>query len=292
MAFFLGNYGSVAIKRSTGRTSTSLSASIGPDDISTSLNRVGFDRANLNFITGDRLELSTSDTRKLEFIPTSNWPSAKLEDSFSCFVNVNEAGGLRLFTSFSAAVNNSRSEEISLQAFTGNAIEVKAELISAFSSNPLGNVASYEFNTTRDAIDVTSLSDYFKTQYNAGLLSGSGRLECLFDYSTNGRVEPPLAVMQMIQRLDLGCAFDALLYLSDEEVDPNLSTVFYQITAVITQVGITVNSNSTINATIDFVTTGELRLLFGRPSEYILKEDNDRIELEDSVDFLLKEVAD
>ncbi len=292
MAFFLGNYGSVAIKRSTGRTSTSLSASIGPDDISTSLNRVGFYRATLNFITGDRLELSTSDTRKLKFIPTSNWPSAKLEDSFSCFVNVNEAGGLRLFTSFSAAVNNSRSEEISLQTFTGNAIEVKAELISAFSSNPLGNVASYEFNTTRDAIDVTSLSDYFKTQYNAGLLSGSGRLECLFDYSTNGRVEPPLAVMQMIQRLDLGCAFDALLYLSDEEVDPNLSTVFYQITAVITQVGITVNSNSTINATIDFVTTGELRLLFGRPSEYILKEDNDRIELEDSVDFLLKEVAD
>jgi hypothetical protein len=292
MAFFLGNHGAVAFRRGTeGQSIAPLQSAVNPDDISTTLNRVGFDKALDNLITGDRIDLSTTDSRGLAFIPSSNWSSGVIEDSFSAFINVNEAGGLRFFLSFSAAVNNDRSQEIALQTFTGNPISVSARLIDA-GANTLGNVFSYEFNATREAIDTTTLSDYFRTQYNAGLLSGSGRMECGFDYSSNGVIEPPLAVMQTIQRLDLGCAFDAYLYLTDEEITPNTKTVFYQVTAVVTQVGITVSGDSVINATIDFVTTGSVRLIFARPSEYILKEDTDRIQVEQGVDFLLKEVAD
>ena len=291
MAFFLGNHGVVAFRRGSQRTIASISSSIGPDDITTVLNRVGFDGALDNLITGDRIDLATSDARGLLFIPASNWSSSQIEDSFSAFINVNEAGGLRLFTSFSAAVNNDRGQEIALQTFTGDPISVSAQLIDAGANN-LGNVVSYELNATREAIDVTSLTDYYRNQYNAGLLSGSGRMECLFDYTTSGVIEPPLAVMQSIQRLDIGCAFDAYFYLTDEELDPNVKTIFYKATAVITQVGVSVSRDSVINATIDFVTTGEMRLIFARPSEYILKEDTDRIQVEQSVDYLLKEVTD
>ena len=117
-------------------------------------------------------------------------------------------------------------------------------------------------------------------------------MDCAFDYTSLGTDEAPLSVMQTIQRLDLGCAFDAFFYLVDEEITPETKTVFYKLTAVITNVGITVPTDGVITATIDFVTTGELRLIFGRPDEYILKEDDDRIVVEPSLDFLLQEVTD
>lgn len=291
MAFFLGSHGVVAFRRGSGANSAPIPSKIQPDDISLAVNRVGFDNSVDNFITGDRVEITTSDSRGLAFIPASNWSTASIENSFSAFINVNEAGGLRLYETFSDAVNNNRSAEIALQAFSGAAIKIEARLIDAQRNN-LGNIFSFEFNTSREAIDVTSLNDYFRTQYNAGLLSGTGRMVCGFDYTTDGNIEPPLAVMQTIQRLDLGCSFDALFFLTDEEVDPNVKTVFYRANAVVTQVGVTVSRDSIIEATIDFVTSGETRLIFARPSEYILKEDTDRIEVEQSVDYLLKETAD
>ena len=255
------------------------------------MNRVGFARSLDNIITGDRIDISTTSASGLAFIPASNWSSNTIENSFSCFVQVNEAGGLRLFPSFATAVNNTRSSEISLQSFSGDPLNVTVQ-IRDVSANTLGNVTSFEFNASREAIDVTSLADKFRNQYNAGLLSGSGRIDCAFDYTTDGVTESPLTVMQTIQRLDVGASFDAQLYLVDSEITPETQTIFYQITALITSVGVTVPSDGIITATVDFVTTGELRLIFGRPGEYLLKEDTDRIELDQSVDFLLKEVTD
>lgn len=291
MAFFLGNHGRFAFRRGPNAQLAALTSSISPDDIALNLNRVGFARSLDNIITGDRIDISTTSANGLAFIPASNWSSNTIENSFSCFVQINEAGGLRLFPSFATAVNNTRSSEISLQSFSGDPLEVTVQ-IRDVSSNSLGNVTSFEFNASREAIDVTSLADKFRNQYNAGLLSGSGRIDCAFDYTTDGVTESPLTVMQTIQRLDVGASFDAQLYLVDAEITPETQTIFYQITALITSVGVTVPSDGIITATVDFVTTGELRLLFGRPGEYLLKEDLDRIELDQSVDFLLKEVTD
>lgn len=291
MAFFLGNYGSVNFKRGPDAELGTLAAAIYPDDISLSLNRVGFERALDNIIVGDKIDLRTDDSRGLLFIPASNWSTNQVEDTFSCFVHVNEAGGLRLYPSFVAAVNNDRSQEIALQAFAGDPIQATLK-VRDVSSTRLGNVTGYQLNASREAIDTTTLSDYFRNQYNAGLLSGTGRMDCAFDYTSLGTNEAPLSVMQTIQRLDLGCAFDAFFYLVDSEITPETKTVFYKLTAVITNVGITVPTDGVINATIDFVSTGELRLIFGRPAEYILKEDDDRIQVEQAVEYLLKEVTD
>ena len=291
MAYFLGNHGRFAFRRGPNAQLGTLTSSITPDDIALSLNRVGFDRAIDNIIIGDRIDITTTDERGLAFIPGTNWSSNTVENSFSCFVHINEAGGLRLFPAFSTAVNNSRSAEIALQAFSGDPLPVTIQ-IRDVSPNTLGNVTSFEFNASREAIDVTALADRFRNQYNAGLLSGSGRIDCAFDYTTDGVTESPVTVMQTIQRLDVGASFDAQLYLVDAEITPETQTIFYQMTALITSVGVSVPSDGIITASVDFVTTGDLRLVFGRPSEYILKEDTDRIELDQSVDYLLKEVTD
>jgi len=62
---------------------------------------------------------------------------------------------------------------------------------------------------------------------------------------------------------------------------------------MVTRSGIQVAAGDLITCRIDFVTTGEIRLVVGRPSGYVLQEDEDRIELnQDSLSFLLTEVED
>jgi len=291
MAFYLGNYGNVRLRRGTDAFLGSIEASISPDDVNTTLERIGVDDAADNIVTGDRIDISTTDSRGLAFVPASNWSSAAIENTFSAYVNVNQAGGLRLFSSFEDSINNNRPNEINLQTFTGDPIQA---IISVRDSkfNLLGNVSRYEFNTSRDSVDLTVLSDKYKQQHSAGLISGSGRIECIFDYTAKGDIEAPMLMLQIIQRLDLGCAFDIALYLTDQEVDPDVPNIFYQTTGVTTSTGISVEAGGVVSCTVDFVTTGEIKLVIGKPSEYILKEDEDRIRVEQDLDFLLQEVTD
>ena len=291
MTFFLGSQGNVRLRRGTNPVLGVLSETIGLDDISTTLNRIGTANGIDNLFTGDKIDIETTDARNLLFIPASNWSSGAIEDTYSTFVNVNAAGGLRLYPTFADAVNNNRGNEIALQAFAGDPIAVTISVRDT-GSNILGDVTSYEFNASREQVDTTSLSDKFKNQYNAGLISGSGRIECVFNNATDGTKETSLLMLQLIQRLDLGCAFDLFLYLVDKELNPAEQSVFYSLTAVVTNSGVSVDLDDAIRCTLDFVTTGELRLVVGTLAEYLLKEDDDRIRQEQSLDYLLKEVTD
>lgn len=291
MTFFIGTKGNVRLRRGTDVSLGTISSAVGPDDIQTTLNRVGIEGATDNLFTGDRVDITTSDARGLDFIPASNWSSGVTEDTFSAYVNVNAAGGLRLFSNFADAVNNTRANEIALEAFTGAAINVEVG-VRDVGFNILGNVTNYEFQSNRESIDITTLSDKFRRQYSAGIISGSGRIDCAFDYITSGVKETPQLLLQLIQRLDLGSAFDLALYLTDKEVDPNVDNIFYLLTAVVTNSGVSVAANELITCSLDFVTTGDVRLVVGKPSQYILKEDDDRIRVEHSLDYLLQEDTD
>ena len=291
MTFFLGTRGNVRLRRGTDVSLGSISSSVGFDDIQLTLNRVGIEGAVDNLFTGDRVDITTTDARGLDFIPASNWTSGNTEDTFSAYVNVNAAGGLRLFSNFADAVNNVRANEIALEAFTGDPIQVDVA-VRDVGFNVLGNVTSYEFQSNREAVDITALSDKFRKQYSAGIISGSGRIDCFFDNITSGVNETPQLLLQLIQRLDLGSAFDLALYLVDKEVDPNVENVFYLLTAVVTNAGVNVTANELITCSLDFVTTGDVRLIVGKPSQYILKEDDDRIRVEHSLNYLLQEDTD
>ena len=157
----------------------------------------------------------------------------------------------------------------------------------------LGDVTTYEFNTDRDALDTTVLSDKFKRMYSAGLISGSGKIDCIFNSQTSGVTETPLLALQLINRVDIGSEFDCLLSITDSDNDPSQLDIFYEFTAMVTRSGLQVSASELITCSIDFVTTGEIKLLVGRPSGYILKQDDDRIALnQDNLAFLLTEVED
>ena len=291
MAVFLGNHGNVRLRRCIDAPCGILEDRIKPDDVNTSLNRLSFDSAVDNLLTGDRIDISTADARGLVCFAASAWSSATVEPTISAYVHVNAVGGLRFFYQFENAVNNNRAAEISLAAFAGAALEISVR-VRDVAFNVLGNVTSYTLNTSRETIDTTSLSDKFQKQYSAGSISGSGSIDCFFDYTSTGIKETPLLMLQLIHRVDIGSEFDLALYLVDKELNQSLTNVFYEMQAMVTQTGVTVNADGAITCTIDFVTTGEIRLLVGEPAGYVLKEDDDRIEIEQSLDFLLKETED
>jgi len=291
MAVFLGRHGNVRLQRGLRTPYALLEDQIKPDDVNTTLNRLGFDSSVDNLITGDRIDISTDDARGLVCFAASSWSSAAVEPSISAYVHVNAVGGLRFFYQFENAINNNRAAELTLTAFAEPALPITVK-VRDVAENVLGNVTSYTLNTDRETIDATSLSDKFRKQYSAGIISGSGSIDCLFDYTTTGIKETPLLMLQLIHRVDIGSEFDLALYLTDKELNPSLNNVFYEMQAMVTQTGVTVDSEDIIRCTIDFVTTGEIRLLIGEPVGYVLKEDDDRIEIEQSLDFLLKETED
>ena len=291
MAVFLGNTGNVRLRRGAKISYGFITDAVAPDDVNTYLNRLSFTSSIDNLLTGDRVDVTTEDPRGLICFQASAWDSGVVESTISAYVNVNAVGGLRFFNSFENAVNNHREAELPLYAFIGAPLDISYRVRSV-SDRILGNVTSYQLNTDRETLDVTALSDRFKKQYTAGLISGSGSIECLFDHATTGVKETPLLMLQLIQRIDIGSEFDLALYLTDKSLNTASQSVFYELDAAVTRAGITVDSQGVISCTIDFVSTGEIKLLIGEPVGYVLKEDDDRIELQQSVDFLLQETED
>lgn len=291
MAFVKGHHGSARLRRSAQRLSSLLEVSVLPDDIALSLNRFSFDDAADSLLTGDRVDISTSDPRGLVFIDPSAWSSDTVDNSFSAFIHINTIGGIRLYPTFKDAINNERANEISLTSFSGSPLPIQVEPRD-ISYNVLGAVQGYNFNTDRETLDVSSLSDNFRNLISAGLISGGGSMNCLFTSRTTGVQEPSLLMLQIMQRVNIGSALDLNLYLSDAKVSPFLDTVFYDTSALITRCGVEVRAGSLVECEIDFVTTGDIRLILGRPADFLLKEDNGAFQLEQSLDYLLTEVSD
>lgn len=300
MTYFVGHTGMVRLRRRS-LEDTDLPIVVDASQVNTTLNRLYFDGSEENILTGDQLFIETTDDRGLVFFAASAWPtSLQVQKYLRVYVNVNALGGLRFFDKFVDAVNNNRDNELTLSANFDPSIAASITIRDS-RYNTLGSVISYDINTDRAAVETTSLSDKFRQQYSAGLISGSGSIECLFNYETVGDEEVPLFLLQTIQRLEVGSELGMLLSLSPPEGErsnfgASSNEVFYELQAVITRAGVTVRSDALIACSIDFLTTGEFRVKVGVPNEYILKEDFDLIETEENQEtglgFLLQEITD
>jgi hypothetical protein len=300
MTFFVGHSGVVRLRRRS-LEEVDLPITVDTSEINTTLNRLYFNGSEDNIITGDQLFISTDDSRGLAFFAPTAWAtSLQVQKYLRVYVNVNALGGLRFYDQFADAINNNRENELTLAANFGAPI-IASIIIRDSRYNTLGSVISYDINTDRAAVETTSLSDKFRQQYSAGLISGNGSIECLFSYQTVEDEETPLFLLQTIQRLDVGSELSMLLSLSPPEGErsdfsASSNEVFYEVQAVITRAGVTVRSDALISCSIDFLTTGEFKVKVGIPNEYILKEDFDLIEMEENQEtglgFLLQEITD
>ena len=285
MAIYLGSKGRVELQRTFG--GREIVTKIDDAEVVATKKRLGFDLASRGdtseLITGDQLEIRADSN--LVFI--SGYTSVK---SGKFFIHVDELGGIRLYATYAHAVSGGSTNAISLvDQSAGGSLDIRLTVQNAI-HRILGQVTSYELNTSAEVVDTTSLSDDFRNSIN-GILSGSGRLESFWDYRDTvgaGAYESAQYLHQLILRSDIGSAFNAHLYLKIDGYDPSGAgtdvandVIWYDVKGLITNTAIAFNAGQVVKMTADFVTTGKINLKVMTASEYkLLQENTDFILLE------------
>ena len=114
MTVILGVAGYVELRRST--TADTFSSIVNPSDVNASRNRFSFDFPLGMLLTGDRIEIKATDGGVLSFIEITGWNVGVQLDRGTWYVNIDELGGVRLYDTFSNALNGETPGRVDLIA--------------------------------------------------------------------------------------------------------------------------------------------------------------------------------
>jgi len=282
MSIYLGREGYVQLTR-IAETDEYVRGVLTPNDVNVSERRFSFNFSSSVFITGDRIELGTQDLSNLVLIQNHSFPDALV------YVNVDDAGGIRLFDTFEQAVNGDINDALPLERDTGN------QNIRARTRDPglnfISQVYKYEITTSRDSVDVTALGKSFRENYSNGLISGQGSLSCFWEYKNTlgddkvgGKDEVPNYMAKLLLRLKQGSVFRGRFVIFD---DKRGHKIFYQMRCVVTNVAIQAGTRDEIIETeINFVTSGPISLKVSQDFGSLLLEDSSKLLAEDSTQIL------
>ena len=288
MTVYLGDHGFVELKRDSGEP---IRVTIGVGDVNVEKRRFSFpDDVRGQLISGDQIDLLRVGGGNLELIAGHN------ERDWRGFVFIDIMGGIRLYDSFEASIRGERSEAVELQA-----ISSPHEILIQTRNTQykfLAQLRQFDFTTERETIDTTILGDQFRKRYEAGLISGQGRLECFWDHKQElcdpsgcAGAELPIYLAQLCIRLTQGADFEGRFFIyspgTDDDPRANRNSVWYEAKCIVTNASVTVGATEVIESSIDFVTTGEIKLLVGVPPSYLLQEDSDLLLLEDGTRMIL-----
>ncbi len=250
MTVYLGNAGNVKLIRDSGDTITGTIRAV---DVNTTRSTFSFDFSFGAFVTGDFVDFSSAST--LSFVsgwayPKGNW-----------FVNVDQIGGLRLYNTYSDAIAGTPNNRVAL-AVPGADIVVNCRILNSV-PRLLANIIRFELSTDREAVDTTGLGDEFRNQYST-LITGSGSIDCIFDYATVGQTEIAVYLHNLLLRQQFGSDFKANLYILTEGQAQGATagndSVWYEISGVMTNAAIQCTAGDIIESRFTFVTTGEIKL--------------------------------
>lgn len=295
MAVYLGIYGRVTLQRKS--VEGALESIVNPSDVNTTSKRFSFDFDKSYLITGDQIEITSTDGSVLSWISTAGWSNGIKQSSGKWFIYVDELGGIRLYSTFAHAVNGGKTNAISLDTLNTD-IPIRV-VVANTQQRILGSITEYELNTQREAIDITALSEQFRSQWSS-LMSGSGRIDCLWDYKDccgAGQYETAQYLMQLALRTEVGSEFSAQLFLKTTDYNPSNSVssnddqIWYEIDGIITASAVQFSADTAIQMSADFITTGPIRLRVKTEADnVILQENTDEILLDqDGTASLLQE---
>jgi hypothetical protein len=313
MGVYLGNVGNVElIRKSLEGVKESI---VNPSDVNATRDRFSFDFDEGYLISGDLVEISTTDGTTLDFVREdirlttqagdllttqagdvliSNLQESPTDGMFYVFVD--DIGGIRLYDNFDDSLEGSTSGLVALSAITRD-IPISVEVKNR-GGRLLGSVREYEINTSREVVDITALSDQHRQQYSS-LISGSGRLSAEWDYLKEGDKEPVNYLMQLILRTEIGSSFRAKFYVKYENTSAASGSfsaaqtndqLWWEFDAIVTNSAVSFAPSEVILGNIEFVATGPIRLRAKTTQiERLLQEDGSRVLLEQSSDSLLLE---
>ena len=286
MSVYLGTHGKVELQREFN--GGSLFSTINTGDVNVTKKRFSFDFDHGQLLTGDQIEITSTDGSALDFIDSYTDSSVKK------FIYVDEIDGIRLYDSFAHAVNGGSSNATTLAA-PGNAIPIEVTVENAI-PRLMAQVNSFEVNTERETVDTTSLSDEFRTRVNT-LISGSGRMSAFWEYTGDTANELPHYMLELALRTRVGSNFKGRFYIKTTAHNPSgvaaraNDELWYQVNGIITAAAVQFAPDNTVQITADFVTTGtiEIRMNLEVPDD-LVQEDGSvlRLDQDAAVKLLLE----
>lgn len=305
MAIWIGEAGGIRIQ---GPSSERIYSRIEPSDVNAGRSRFDFKDGSTALITGDRIwirritDQGDASTSNLDFVQASGWGDGQLHPDGEWFVNVDPVGGVRLFSSWADAINDTSSNAVGLQV-PATGFRVSLEVVEG-DERCLAQTVGWTLNTDREVADFTSLGDGFKQQMST-LVSGSGELDCLFDFNAGSGDDrdatPSVYMHKLALRQDIGARFTGVFLMKRVGALPLSGLtqsinkeLFYHAECVVTGVATELVPGDPIHSRIRFVTTGPIQLVFGFVSAYLLQEQapNDKILKESGFGILLETAED
>ena len=270
MSVYLGNKGKVELQRvETGR---GLRSELAPSDVNVGRKRFSVDFALGALITGDLITIAVDNGATLELVSGHSYPD------WTGYVHVDEVGGIRLYSTFAFALAGGITNALALVTpsdIREIKITTRTDLFKC-----VAQVKSFDMTTSRDLVQTTSLSQEFQSQYEAGLISGQGRMSCFWEHQTgtSETLEFSVYLARLVLRLQQGARFRGKFYIYKNE--QNDSSVWYECDCIVSSVQVSVAPGEVITTEVDFVTTGLITLRQDSSLTYILQEDSNKILLE------------
>mgnify|MGYP003109728501 FL=1 len=276
MSVYLGTFGEVELKREFD--GSDLQSTINPSDVNATKKRFSFDFDHGQLLTGDQVEITSTDGSALDFIDSYTKTSVKK------FIYVDELDGIRLYDTFAHAVVGGTTNATAL-ATPGNNIPIKV-VVQNSEYRVLGRVQSYELNTQRETVDVTTLSDEFRNRIGT-LMSGSGRMACEWEYTGDTAKELPNYLLELVLRTKVGSTFKGRFYIKTSGYNPanhsdaSNDAVWYEVSGVLTACAVQFTPNQMVQITADFITTSKIEIRMDLEVQgKLLQENTDEILLE------------
>lgn len=276
MTVYLGTHGEIELKRVFN--GSELQSTIDVDDVNATEKRFSFDFEHGQLLTGDQIEITSTDGSGLDFI------NSYTDSSVKKFIFVDELDGIRLYNTFALAVAGGKANAVAL-ATPGNAIPIKVK-VETIAPKLLAQVNSFEINTERETVDTTVLADEFRSRVNT-LISGSGRIAAFWEYTGDTANELPMYLFELAHRTKVGSNFSGRFYIKKSGYNPsgvsdrNDDEIWWNVEGVITAAAIQFSPDSTVQITADFVTTGEIQLRMKLETpDALLQEDSGDIRLD------------
>ena len=264
MGVYLGNIGNVELTRRS--IEDGLESLVNPSDVNASRDRFSFDFDEGCLISGDFVELSTTDGTALDFIAASGWSDNTVYPSGNWYIYIDELGGVRLYDNFDDSLEGSTAGLVPLVEIARD-IPIKV-IVRDRGGRLLACVTDYELNTNREAVDVTALSDRYRQQYSS-LITGSGRITAQWDYVNEAGEEPIHYLMQLVLRTEIGSGLHMKLYVKSANTDAAggsfsasqfNDSLWWEFDALITNSATSFAPGDIIISTVDFVATGPIKL--------------------------------
>lgn len=276
MSVYLGMFGKVELQRQFD--GGELFSTVNTGDVNAARKRFSFDFKHGQLLTGDEVEITSTNGAALSFI------SGYTKTSVKKFLHIDDLGGVRLYDTFANAINGGVTSATAL-AVPGADIPIRVKVENS-DYKILAQVNSYELNTERETVDTTTLSDEFRSRIGT-LMSGSGRMSCFWEYAGETVKELPQYLVQLALRTKVGSQFKARFYLKADGHSPGGSfeasndEIWYEFTGVLTACATQFTPSDVVEITADFITTGDVSLKVSlTPVKAILQENSDDILLD------------